>query len=1136
MARFGWASGGYAGNCLEKKQGRSVRQRGGACVSAFALMTSMALGVPILSKRVAAADAPPSLTTQHCSDTDCQNDGSITVTGGDSRASGMELVVTPSGTDNSFSVVNSATGVLDVTSGTDTTKSVAYGQYVAVGNSSPSGAVSGKTVAMRNEGAITTETRLSSGVSANAGSGMRGAITGDSNQLDMVNSGSILSKNYINPTPPIGGTPFGSSISVFGMSVAGTGDSNRIAMTNAAGGRISAQTAGRSSYSMGMFASLSASANAAAYLRNEGVIESVTGGGDTGSTLIDWSLNGANGMRVATNGSTGEATLVNAKGATITVSAKQMPGAFGVLTGDNMAAHGMVIGVAGVTSAGANRGVFNVAAINDGGIAVNVEGKNGYGSGIALGAVNEENRVSGAIENNGVIDVSTDNGTAYGIHVFLGRDKPSTGPDGKPVDTGVPDDVTISNAGIINVTGATAHQLYVTNALNALTGSDKIKPGGVANVVLWNLSPVAAVSEDQKVFAVSHNTTLNLGDGKGKGAALILRTSDSGNNGHDSVAVKDLIANKGGTVTGVIDTVYSGGNVDGQNVADYQATLEGYHDYTNQSVYIDRAWQFNAAGNTMGAVQCATISCGLYSSTQGLGLQNDGTLNLSVTDAVGAGMYANLRTMAGIGNKTVSLLNSGNVDVTADGANGKAYGLYVRLQDNNQTADVSNTGVVTVQGATAHQLYVSGQPGIGGGTANVKTWNLDLYDRSSGSQSVFAVADGATLNFSNTHMMLRPGDVAKGYEDNKKFSVKDMVHNYGSGSQVTGQIGSVSTPLPMLTAAYGRVDQNGADVWNNQWVSLNVDAEKGDGPTVNAGTVDSMQSQIDRVGNLLVGGASGGGIGLGDGDLTSVQMKVYYGNQQRRGVGASVTDSTGAVAYADYEIGEGHTLGWHGGVEYANLRAKSKTLNVNSLSAILGGQGRYNFSDTTYLRGQVSGILSNNNNHFNAFDGSSSKVSTINFGMYGAVYAGYDYKPDENNTITPEIGLSALWSHTPSMDVKYDRSPDLNHTYAAQNYTALYANAGVRWTGGIDINGTLLKPTVMAGVRQTLSDGKVKSAMTFNGNRFDTSITRDRTMGIVDVGVSTTVSTGFDVGLNYRGEYGSNTTNHVGYLNSTIRF
>ena len=169
-----------------------MRQRGGACVSAFALMTSMALGVPILSKRVAAADAPPSLTTQHCSDTDCQNDGSITVTGGDSRASGMELVVTPSGTDNSFSVVNSATGVLDVTSGTDTTKSVAYGQYIAVGDSSPSGAVNGKTVAMRNDGAITTETRLSSGVSANAGSGMRGVITGNSNQLDMVNSGSIL--------------------------------------------------------------------------------------------------------------------------------------------------------------------------------------------------------------------------------------------------------------------------------------------------------------------------------------------------------------------------------------------------------------------------------------------------------------------------------------------------------------------------------------------------------------------------------------------------------------------------------------------------------------------------------------------------------------------------------------------------------------------------------------------------------------------------------------------------------------------------------------------------------------------------------------------------------------------------------
>ncbi len=791
-----------------------------------------------------------------------------------------------------------------------------------------------------------------------------------------------------------------------------------------------------------------------------------------------------------------------------------------------MAAHGMVVSVSGNTSLGSSNGLFEATAINDGQIAVTVDGDRGFGSGIAFGAVSADNRVLGTVENNGVIDVSAslDSGEAYGIHTFVGRERKS----------GLADEVMVSNTGIINVDGAIAHQLYVTNSLEDMH-SGTTDQGGVVHVSAWNLSPVAAVSEDQKAFAVAEGATLNLGDGKGKGAQLILRTSDAGNNGHDGVAVTDLVANKGGTVTGVIDTVYSGGNVDGQNAADYQATLEGYNDYTQQSVYIDRAWQFNAEGDTMNAVQCATITCSLYSSTQGLGLVNAGTLNADVGNSVGAGMYANLRTMAGITNRPVSLSNSGTITMKA-GDSGAAYGMYARLQDTNQVANIANTGIIDVQGVTAHQLYVSGMPGVGGGTANVTTWNLDLYDRQSGRQSVFAVADGATLNFSNTSMMLRPGDVAKGYADNKKFNVKDMVYNYGNGAQVTGQIGSVSTPLPMLTAAYGRGDQNGADVWDIQWVSVIVEAEKGDGPTVNAGTVDSMQSQIDRVGNLLVGGASGGGIGLGDGDLTSVQLKVYYGNQQRRGVGASVTDSTGTVAYADYEIGEGHTLGWHGGIEYAHLRAKSKTLNVNSLSAILGGQGRYNFSDTTYLRGQVSGILSNNNNHFNAFDGSTSKVSTVNFGMYGAVYAGYDYKPDENNTITPEIGLSALWSHTPSMDVKYDRSPDLNHTYAAQNYTALYANAGVRWTGGIDINGTLLKPTVMAGVRQTLGDGKVKSAMTFNGNRFDTSITRDRTMGIVDAGVSTTVSTGFDVGLNYRGEYGSNTTNHVGYLNGTIRF
>ncbi|MDA6077806.1 hypothetical protein O0544_20495 [Edwardsiella anguillarum] len=55
-----------------------------------------------------------------------------------------------------------------------------------------------------------------------------------------------------------------------------------------------------------------------------------------------------------------------------------------------------------------------------------------------------------------------------------------------------------------------------------------------------------------------------------------------------------------------------------------------------------------------------------------------------------------------------------------------------------------------------------------------------------------------------------------------------MVYNYGNGAQVSGKIGSVSTPLPMLVAHYGYRDPAGSRTWDNQWVSLDVDAGKSD--------------------------------------------------------------------------------------------------------------------------------------------------------------------------------------------------------------------------------------------------------------------------------------------------------------------
>ncbi|MDA6077804.1 hypothetical protein O0544_20485 [Edwardsiella anguillarum] len=46
----------------------------------------------------------------------------------------------------------------------------------------------------------------------------------------------------------------------------------------------------------------------------------------------------------------------------------------------------------------------------------------------------------------------------------------------------------------------------------------------------------------------------------------------------------------------------------------------------------------------------------------------------------------------------------------------------------------------------------------------------------------------------------------------------------------------------------------------------------------------------------------------------------------------------------------------------------------------MGVQGRYNLDEAAYLRSQISGILSHDQNHFSAFDGSRASASATNLG------------------------------------------------------------------------------------------------------------------------------------------------------------
>ncbi|EAW1288551.1 hypothetical protein CI424_25300 [Salmonella enterica subsp. enterica serovar Enteritidis] len=228
--------------------------------------------------------------------------------------------------------------------------------------------------------------------------------------------------------------------------------------------------------------------------------------------------------------------------------------------------------------------------------------------------------------------------------------------------------------------------------------------------------------------------------------------------------------------------------------------------------------------------------------------------------------------------------------------------------------------------------------------------------------------------------------MSEGYADNNRFSVRDMVNNYGNGAQVTGKIDSVSTPLPMLIASYGYQNPDGSGDWENQWVSLNIDAGKSEGSAMSDGVTGNMQNQAERLGHILLDEPRGQGI-----NNDEINMKVYYGHLKRRGMGAADTDSIGTVGYADYILSSDIMVGWHGGIEYVWLKAKSKTLQMNSTSGIMGLHGRYNITDRMYFRSQLSGILSRDHNYFSSFDGSHAKASVTNSGFYGASYLGYDF-------------------------------------------------------------------------------------------------------------------------------------------------
>ncbi len=791
-------------------------------------------------------------------------------------------------------------------------------------------------------------------------------------------------------------------------------------------------------------------------------------------------------------------------------------GTVGIDGGDNDRA-GVVFGIRSVAD-----GVGSTAsAKNDGRVDVTVGFDAPAVATVGIG-MDLQSGTGGEAVNTGNITVNS-KGYAYGIRVLS--------------NAAASEKFVVSNTGTINVTAdgarlrSPAHQLMV-DGTGGRTGTTLL------DVWSLNLEDFFSTSEDRRIFAVKEGATLEFGDKAGNGAHLILWRNGAE---HVSSKISDMIYDYGtGIIAGTV------GSIESPDTARdaYQLTLEGYDNALNQAVYIDRASQANLAGQTKTGEGCAFATCGLYSSTHGWGVGNAG--NIAVTaaaDTVGSGLFVNLRD-TGVAT-TVDMINhdSGLVDVTASGA-GAAYGFYARLQGQNQVANIDSGGIVTVNGPTAHQLFVQGRGNGIGGTGNLNRWNLALQDWKTDEVKPFAVADGATLNFNDTHLILRPGQDKDGFVMGKPYAIADMV--FSNNGTVDGAIGSVSTPLPMLKASL-----NGSG-WGDATVALNVVPQVSPGQIVNAAQTSFMRGQFNLLDAMLLSTDATDELGCEDdprycrkkvadgGDESSpvsLHVRPYYNHQSRDGFSGASTDATGVVLMGSRELDNGHRIGIHGGAGYANTLSNDRTLRSDAMTGLLGIHGIYHVRHYAYLRGQLSGAISINNNHFSDLQGTDwASNNAVGTGLYGAIYGGHRLRLKTGDIFLPEVGLTANWIHSPAMSINWQHNQDLNMQYKANDYVVLNGQASVRWIGAWDVGNTHVYPTVLAGVRQALTSTNIRASMTLADGHFNSAVKEDRTLGLAGVGLTVPLGETTSLSAAYFGEIGKTMTNHSGYLNLKMVF
>ncbi len=299
---------------------------------------------------------------------------------------------------------------------------------------------------------------------------------------------------------------------------------------------------------------------------------------------------------------------------------------------------------------------------------------------------------------------------------------------------------------------------------------------------------------------------------------------------------------------------------------------------------------------------------------------------------------------------------------------------------------------------------------------------------------------------------------------------------------------------------------------------------------------DFVDNFVEKYSSFVAGATLDTGLASAQSPKWSVNVSPYGSANNADTSNGSSFGLSGGVSRI---FNEKFTAGVHFDVNYSSSNADMYDTDSDVWTTSFGVNANYNINENWYVGGQITMAFSQTESDYEtgAFTRYQANDEYGGYSFTTAINTGYLYKINENNVISPEIGLSYVYQHTDKNDIKWNNNGDYMNVYNdANDYSALYGTLNLRWIGQYNLeNQSILKPFVSVGIRQNLTANKMESSMTFFDTRFITESTPDLTTFITSAGLEWTHDK-FTVSANYNGAFGSDNQNHGGSLSFSYKF